>query len=88
MAFIIANHKVADFNKWKPFFDSDAERIKESGLKLVKLGRKSDDPNDVYFVWETKDPSGFKNMLQDPGLADIMKEAGVISDLKWVIVND
>jgi hypothetical protein len=88
MAFIIANHKVADFNKWKPFFDSDDKRLKESGLTLVKLGRKSDDPNDVYFVWETKDPSGFTKMLKDPGLADIMKKAGVISDLKWVIVND
>lgn len=88
MAFIIANHKVADFKKWKPYFDSDTTRQKQAGLKLLKLGRKSDDPNDVYFVWETKDPSGFKSMLKDPGLADIMKEAGVTSELKWVVVND
>lgn len=88
MAFIIANHKVADFKKWKPFFDSDAPRQKASGLKLVKLGRKSDDPNDVYFVWETKDPSKFTGMLKDPGLADIMKKAGVTSEIKYVIVND
>jgi hypothetical protein len=88
MAFIIANHKVADFKKWKPFFDGDAKRQKETGLNLVKLGRKEDDPNDVYFIWETKDPSGFKKMLKDPSLADIMKQAGVISDLKWVVVND
>jgi hypothetical protein len=88
MAFIIANHKVADFNKWKPFFDADAPRQKAAGLKLVKLGRKADDPNDVYFVWETQDPSGFTKMSKDPGLADIMKKAGVTSELKWVVVNE
>jgi hypothetical protein len=88
MAFIIANHKVADFTKWKPYFDSDKKRQSDAGLKLVKVGRKSDDPNDVYMIWETKDPTGFKSMLKDQGLADIMKQAGVMSEIKWVIVND
>jgi hypothetical protein len=88
MAFIIANHKVADFKKWKPFFDADAPRQKAAGMKLVKIGRKEDDPSDVFMVWETKDPSGFKKMLKDPGLADIMKQAGVISELKFVVVNE
>jgi len=88
MAFIIANHKVADFKKWKTFFDKDAPRQKAAGLNLLKIGRKEDDPNDAYFIWETKDPSGFKKMLKDPGLADIMKQAGVTSELKWVVVND
>ena len=88
MAFIIANHKVADFKKWKTFFDSDVTRQKAAGLNLLKVGSKSDDPNDAYFIWETKDPSGFKKMLQDPGLADIMKKAGVTGELNWVIVND
>jgi hypothetical protein len=87
MATIILNHKVADFKSWLPFYEADLPRRKAAGLKDVKVGTRTDNPNHVYLIFETEDPESFKKMSQDPGLAEIMKKAGVISEPEIVILK-
>ena len=87
MAIVIANHKVKNFAKWKPFYDADAKRRKNSGIKELAMGRKADDLNNVYFIWEIKDLNKFKAMSKDPELQEIIKKAGVISKLNMIALR-
>jgi hypothetical protein len=88
MAIVIATHKVKDFSTWKPFFDADARRRKEMRIKELKQGRKADDPNQVYFIWEIEDPAKLEAGLHDPELRAIMEKAGVIGDLNITVLNE
>ena len=88
MAIVIASHKVKDFALWKPFFDGDIKRRQEMGVREIKQGQKADDPNEVYFIWEVKDPAKFQAGAQDPGLRAIMDKSGVIGDLHVIFLNE
>lgn len=87
MATIIVNHKVRDFEAWKPYFDADRQRRESFGLKDVTVGRDRDDRSNVYIIFQSSDPSRAEKMFDDPGLEKVMKEAGVISKPGVVIVE-
>ncbi len=87
MATIIANHKVADFNSWLPYYTADEWRRKAAGLKDIKVSGKVDDPNHVYMIWETDDPEKVQKMSGDPELQKLMKESGVVSGLEIVVLK-
>ena len=87
MSIVIINHRVNDFNKWKPIYDSDTPRREAAGVKELHMGRKEGDPNDVYMIFEAKDASKSQKMMQDPELQKTMKEAGVISTPVISILN-
>ena len=88
MSIIIANHRVKDFQTWKPFYDGDVTRRKAAGLKDLKVGHRSDDPNSVYMIWEAKDPEGVRKMINDPALKELMNRAGVISPPEFMVLNE
>ena len=87
MAIVIATHKVRDFSTWKPFFDADAARRKEMGIKVISEGRKADDPNQIYFIWEVADLAKFQEESKNPELRAVMEKAGVISDLSVTVLK-
>jgi hypothetical protein len=87
MPTIILNHRVSDYNKWRPLYDGDHERRKNAGLKELKVGRKSGDPNLVYIIFEAKDTAGIESMLHDPDLKVVMDKGGVISQPEVVIID-
>lgn len=72
------NHKVKDFNKWKPIYEKDAATRAHYGLKELHLARKADNPNEVYMIFETNDVAKSLKMMDDPELGRKMQEAGVL----------
>ena len=86
MAIIILNHDVKDFAAWKPIYDADVDRRKNAGFREIAVGRKSDNPQSVYMIWEG-DPSVIDGMLKDPDLKEKMEEAGVISAPEFTVIN-
>jgi hypothetical protein len=86
MATIILNHKVAEYKSWKVYYDNDRSRRQKAGLRELKVGGKTDDPNHVYMIFETEDPESFRKMANDPELAEVMKKAGVVSPPEFVIL--
>ena len=86
MATIILSHEVADYAAWKPHYDADSARREGAGLKELSVGHQSDNPKKVFMVWEG-DAEVVDKMLQDPDLAEKMKEAGVVSKPEVIIVN-
>ena len=87
MATIIVNHRVKDFDAWKPYFDADRERRESFGLKDVTVGRDQNDRNNVYIIFQSNDPSKSEKMFADPGLEKVMKEAGVLNKPGVVVLE-
>ena len=87
METIILSHRVKEFNSWKKHFDADLPRRKAAGLKDLKVGRRSDDPNNVYLIFESSNPQGLQKMLKDPDLKRVMDEAGVISAPEVIVLK-
>lgn len=87
MATVILNHKVEDYKKWRPVFDSDIRRRKEAGMTNERVFRSANDPNTIYIIAEVADPSITAKMMNDPELAAKMKEGGVISKPSVTVLN-
>ena len=87
MATVILNHKVEDYKKWRPVFDSDGRRRKEAGMTNERVFRSAEDPNHIFIIADVADPSITAKMMSDPDLAAKMKEGGVISKPSVTILN-
>ncbi len=87
MVVIALNHKVQDFDAWRPHFDADIERRKTAGVNAEHVLRGADDPNNVYIYFEVDDPAGVNQMLDSPELAAKMEEAGVIGQPNVTVLN-
>lgn len=87
MSLVLINHKVKDFNAWKPYFDADRDRRSAAGLKEVYLTRKSDEPNNVFVLFETNDVDKAQKMMEDPNLQKVMEQAGVLGPPTITVLN-
>ena len=80
MIYIHIRHTVADYNVWRLLFDShEAFRRAAGSTGVSHVFRSLDNPNDLTILIEWSDAQKARQFLQDPGLADVMKQAGVIS---------
>ena len=86
MTTVVLNHRVKDFAAWKPFFDADDVRRRSAGARVLKVGTKPEDPNDVVMIFEVDDPNSFQKMAADPELRAVMDKAGVISEPQVVLM--
>ncbi len=87
MIYILVSHKITDFGKWKPVFDSDEKERKTYGVNVKKLFRALDDPNDIHVLFEAPDESSAKACIARPHLKNLMLSAGVISEPVFKILN-
>ena len=72
-------HKVKDYDKWRPAFNTDSTARRASGLKDIVVGRSMDDPNNLLVVLEASDVQKAKAFAADPRLKDVMEKNGVSS---------
>jgi hypothetical protein len=79
MNYLIVRHTVADYEKWRPFFDGDAARRKSSGATGVsQVYRDVDNPKIVTLVLEWDKAENALKFAHDPALAAVMEKAGVV----------
>jgi hypothetical protein len=72
MAFIMTRIDVGDFDAWKPLFDQDAPRARESALGY-RLFRSVDNPGEVFVQLEfafTEDAEQARARLLASGVLD------------------
>ncbi len=79
MVHVLLNHKVRDYDHWKPYFDKDAVNRLKAGIRVAKLFRSMEDPNDISILFTVDNIESFNNFLKSPDLKKIMEEGGVIS---------
>jgi len=87
MATVIVNHRVNNYSSWRKIYDADVARRDAAGMKQLAVGESSDDPGNVYIIWEVGDVAAFNKMLGDPDLQKTMQEAGVISAPQAIILK-
>ncbi len=87
MPFVLIRHKVADFDNWKPIYDSDQERRESLNIKEVDLFRSDEDPNDVHMLFEIPSADAMEQMMSDPTMAEKMQAAGVLSQPTVTLLN-
>ena len=85
MPTIFLQHRVTDYDTWRPSYDGDMERRNAAGLKEIGVFRRAGDENLVLLVWSAETIEGFKAMLTSEGLKAKMQEAGVVGEPEvWI----
>ena len=81
MNIVTIKHTVADYDKWKIGYDADEPNRRAAGATSVTLSRapaSADGSTDIIAFLQFPDVAAAASFLDNPGLAEAMKEAGVI----------
>jgi heme-degrading monooxygenase HmoA len=78
MPYLLVRHKVADYAKWKPFFDQHSATRQASGSQGGRLLRNANDPNELVVLFEWDDLEKARQFAQSNDLREIMQRAGVV----------
>lgn len=76
---LVVMHKVSNYDKWLPVFESDDSAQKANGLTRTVLGRGIDDPSMVLIGFRMTDYNKAKGMSGSPELKAKMQKGGVTS---------
>ena len=76
---LVVMHKVSNYDKWLPVFESDDSAQKANGLTRTVLGRGIDDPSMVLIGFRMTDYNKAKAMTGSPELKAKMEKGGVTS---------
>jgi uncharacterized protein (DUF1330 family) len=85
--FVIVEHRVKDFDHWRPYFVEDAKRQRKAGFTKWTIGRNIDNPDDVIVVAECTDLEKAKEVYSDPEVGRIVKEAGVVGKTTFLLIE-
>ena len=86
--YILVQHKVKDFKKWKRLFDLNDPRWETAGLTLDSMYRSADDENEVTMVFAVADLLIMQVHLESAAIFQRMRLAGlIIGDVKFDILE-
>lgn len=85
---MVIRHIVADYDKWRPFFDADSVNRNAAGMHLIGVARGIENQNEIDIPFMIDDVAKTKAFSTDPKLKEVMSKAGVISppDIKFIQV--
>jgi hypothetical protein len=75
---MLVRHKVADLSSWKRVFDSHAAAQQAAGLRVEKVLRSLDDPNEVVLLFEVTDLEKARGFVSSPEVPQAQQESGVV----------
>ena len=77
MPYILIQHRVEDYAKWKPVFDEHGATRKAKGSKGGHLFRNADDPNELVILFEWDNMEKARQFVQSADLRQAMQRSGV-----------
>jgi hypothetical protein len=77
MPYVMVRHKVADFAKWKPAYESHKGARAAAGIKEGHVLRNVDNPNEVVVFLEVTDLATARAFMAAPDLKAAMEKSGV-----------
>lgn len=88
MPYMLIQHKVEDFAKWKAVFDSKEDLRRTSGEKSAQIFHDAADPTalTLLFEWDTLERA--RHYTQNPALKAAMMEAGVSGPPTFAFLNE
>lgn len=75
---LLVMHKVANYAKWKPLYDSHDTARLAAGLHNYVIGRGVQDSNMVLVALKADDATKAMAFSKDPGLKQAMQKGGVL----------
>ncbi len=87
MTYMLCRNRVADFSRWKAVFASHETAHQKAGLRLVKIWRVLEDPNNVFFMFEVASIDRAREFISDPEAAKAADTSGVL-DGEYHFVED
>jgi len=74
MIYVQVRHTVADYAKWRPFFDGHAPARRAAGATGVhQVYRDLENPNQITIVTEWDTAEHARAFLQDPALKEVWR---------------
>ena len=77
---LIVQHRVRDYDTWKPAFDEHGDIRRRHGATGHELYRGLDDPNEITIVNHFHSREQAEAFAADPSLKEAMERGGVISE--------
>jgi uncharacterized protein (DUF1330 family) len=77
MTYVLVNHKVEDYNKWKSLYDKTFYMLKDYGAKVSTVFRTAEDPNHLVTLTQFENLESAKNFAESDDLRIAMQKAGV-----------
>ena len=78
MAFVVVHHKIENFGKWKPVYDSDIPNFMAKGAKSQMVLRNSADPNELFVILEWDSKENARAYMDSEHVKTKMQQAGVV----------
>src|SRR2546423_4864289 len=78
MSMLIIRHKVSDYGKRRPAFDSHSARQEAAGLSNPRVLRSADDKTEIVISFDTTDTKKAKELATSSDLKEVMTKAGGI----------
>ncbi|MBZ5588791.1 MAG: hypothetical protein LAO05_09510 [Acidobacteriia bacterium] len=88
MHYLMARHRVADFDKWSVVFRSHAGAQRQAGLHVLHLLRGAADPNLVVILFRADDPAKARAFTEAPGASEAAEASGVIGTPEISLLRD
>jgi heme-degrading monooxygenase HmoA len=79
MTYVLVNHKVEDYDKWKPVYDESIDNgmLKDMGGIVSSVFCTAEDPNHLVTLTQFENLETAKNFAESDELRTAMRKAGV-----------
>ena len=84
---MVVTHKVANFAKWMPSYESHDSMRLAGGIHSYVIGRSEKDSNIVLVAVKVDDLAKAKTFAKDPSLKQAMKKGGVVGSPSFTFVT-
>jgi heme-degrading monooxygenase HmoA len=88
MVYLLVQHTVADYRKWRPIFDENDRMRRASGGGDYQVFRGVNNPNEITILFEWDSQEDAQQFAQSEELKKAMERAGVISRPEARILNE
>jgi hypothetical protein len=87
MNFLMVQHRVEDYEKWKVVYDNHEGTRDEYGVKEKYVLRNIEDMNQVTILFEIADISRSKEFIHSKSLQEAMEKAGILGEPEFVFLT-
>ena len=79
MAVMVFQHKVRDYDAWRPVYDAHEPSRTRAGITNGRIYRKAEDPSDILGLFDVADLAKARAFTEGADLRAAMEKAGVVS---------
>jgi hypothetical protein len=87
MIYMLCRNRVADFSRWKTVFSSHEAAHRNAGLRLFKIWRSVEEPDNIFFMFEVASRDRAREFISNPEAAKA-GEASRVIDGEYHFIED